>query len=190
MFTFLWSSLLWAQPQRQEKLGIGYVEIKFKDSSQTRVMLWDDFTFEYSENHSVIQVVEGGSKDKYTYKAKVIDFIRFIHENEIIELHQYKSPRGRDYLLIAEVHRNGDYAILQSPHFAEPVFYYLSYKNEVFSILPSMNLDFLEFFNCPSLNESFGTTENRELSLVEMKIRLDLYLKNCLSKEENTEVQE
>ena len=186
----LMSKFYFAQPERLEKMGIGYVEIKFADSSQTQIMLWDDFTFEYSENHSEITVIEGGSNQKIVYKAKKIDFIRFIHDNEIFELHRYKSPKGRDHLLISEIYVNGDYSILQSPHFSEPVFYYLAFKNEVFCLFPKTNYDCLEFFNCETLNSQFGSLDNLPLTVVEMKNRLAIYLENCLPVEEEQNKEE
>ncbi len=179
----LLGKLVHAQPDRLEKLDIGYVEIKFTDSSQTQIMLWDDFTFEYNENHSEIKVIEGGSNRKIEYNAKKIDFIRYIHENELFELHRYKSPKGRDYLLITEIYKNGDYSVLQSPHFSEPVFYYLAFKNEVFSLFPMMNYDCLEFFNCETLNSQYGALDNYQLNVEEIKSRLAIYLENCLPAE-------
>jgi hypothetical protein len=180
------------QPERLEKLDIGYVEIKFADSSQTQVMLWDDFTFEYNENHSEIIVIEGGSNKKIVYKAKKIDFIRFIHENEVIELKCQKSPKGREFILITEIFKLGDYSILQSPHFSEPIFYYLAYNNEVFSLFPAMSYDCLEFFECEALNTKYGSSDNYQLNAEEMKARLTIYIENCLpvELERNKEKQE
>lgn len=169
-----------SQPERQEIVGIGYVEIKFKDSSEVYVMMWDDFTFEFNENHSEISIVEGGSNDKQTIKAKRIDYIHFLVDSSRIELHRYKSPRGRDHLLLNLVHQNGEYMILQSPSFAQPVYYYIGFQGEVFSLLPQNNLDFIQFFSCEYLQTEYGLVENYALDLPMMVDRLDLYLSQCL----------
>ncbi len=178
-----------AQENRQDISTIGYVEVMFRDSSEVWAMMWDDFTFEYNENHSEIIVIEGGSNKKITYKAKYIDYIQFLNAGDTIFLRRYKSPRGRDHLLLEEVHRNGEYAILESPSFVSPIFTYISYKGEVFSLLPLMNHDFLNFFRCDVLHAEFGEEENYPLTLKDMKTKMDLYLANCLSPDEVSEEQ-
>jgi hypothetical protein len=83
--------------------------------------------------------------------------------------------------LLSEAHVNGDYSIVQSPGFVSPVFYYLCYNGEVFSVLPTSNDDLLGFFACDELYEKYGNEAKSTLSLEELITRLDLYLKHCLT---------
>ena len=146
-------------------------------------MIWDDFTFNYDENHSEIVIIEGYSKKKQTIKAKDVDWIAFAMFGSRLKLQQFKSLKRGKYLLLSESYRKGQYTILQSPEFSEPIFYYLGHDEKVVGILPTNNIDFLNFFNCSALINPFSKMENKELTLEEMKIRLDFYLANCLSTE-------
>lgn len=175
------------QKKRLDLDVIDYVQILFKDSIEVHVMLWDDFTFEYDENHSEISIREGGSDKKYTYKAKNIEFVQFRNSDQTVTYNRYKSPKGREHLLLSEVHVNGDYSIVQSPSFVSPIFYYICYQGEVFSLIPTVNNDFLDFFACDEVNEKYRSEGNKILTLEDMSARLDLYLKHCLTPDSREE---
>lgn len=190
IFLAFFATYTFAQEDRQNITSIGYVEVMFRDSSEVWAMMWDDFTYEYSDNHSEIIVVEGGSNKKIKYKAKHIDFIQFQNAGDTIFLRRYKSPRGRDHILLNEVHRNGEYTILESPSFVSPIYTYIGFKGEVFSLLPDHNHDFLDFFRCEFLYQAHGQEDNHEMTTEEMTQKLDLYLANCLTPNEQMESAE
>ncbi len=169
-----------AQPERQEISTIGYVEVMFKDSSEVWAMMWDDFTFEYSENHSEIIVVEGGSNKTIKYKAKDIEFIQFLNDGEKVVLKKYKSPQGRNHVLLHEIYKNGDYILLESPSFSLPIYTYIGFKGEVINILPKQRQDFLDFFGCEKMYASFGQEQNTDLSKADIIELFQFYLDNCL----------
>ncbi len=189
LFVFCLTLSSFAQQTRKDLTGVGIVEVKLKDSSGVFIMMWDDFTFRYGENLSEIIIVEGYSNKKEVIKAKNVDSVSVLVDGKKIQFRRYKSFRGRNFLLLNEVHRNGDYVILQSPTFADVVFHYLAYKDEVFSVLPQNNSEFLEFFNCAQLIEQFGRLENATLTHTEMGQRLDYYVSKCTTVEVNKEVK-